>query len=86
MRTMTPKSDLVLWARTVDGCPPASWQSVLERLQDEFEEGYSIKKLPTCWLAFDLDPDTTTEPTIIKDTVEGLVRTLLSPGPRYGTY
>lgn len=82
--TAPEKFDLIGWARALDEDPPATWQSVLDRLQDEFEGRYSIKRLPSCWMASDMDPHTPTEPTIIEDTVEKFVRRLLSPAPRWG--
>lgn len=89
MRTMTAAdpttTDLFLWARAVDQAPPTNWKSVLDRLQKEFDD-YSIKRLPSFWMASDLDPDTDTEPTIIETTTERFVQSLISPGPRYGTY
>lgn len=63
---------------------PKGWQSVLDRLSAEFEGRYSIKRLPSCWMASDLDPDTSTEPTIIEDTTEKFVRQLLNPDPCWG--
>lgn len=87
MIVATPEqTDLIPWAKAVDQNPPTDWQHTLDRLKEAFRGRYSIKRLPSCWMAFDTDPNTLTEPTIIKDTAEEFVRNLLDPGPRYGKY
>lgn len=78
------RTDLILWARAVDQAPPENWQSTLDRLKEAFGDRYSLRRLPSCWMATDRDPNTTTEPTIVQDSLEQFVRALLDPGPRYG--
>lgn len=86
MVTDPARDDLLIWARTVDTYPPTDWQETLARLQQSFGTKYAIRRLPNFWMAVDKDPETTTEPTVIEETVEALVNTLSDPGPRYGIY
>lgn len=85
MITMTApeRTDLIPWARAIDQVSRDDWKPVIDRLKGAFPE-YSIRRLTRSWLASDMNPDTTTEPTIFADSVEELVRHLLSPAPRYG--
>ncbi len=86
MSTMTlspERADLIPWARAIDQVSRDDWQPVLGRLQDAFP-GYSIRRLTRSWLASDMNPNTSTEPTIVADSVEELVRQLLAPAPRCG--
>lgn len=87
MTVMTPpkeKTDLIPWAKAVDQVPRENWKPILDKLQAAFEDSYSIRRLKTCWLATDLNPNTDTEPTIVADSVEDLVRHMVYPDPRFG--